>query len=90
MVVTFWVVTHFLFNPVEISGYNLFGLQPPGNQPEITPTWLKSTTLDQAGPKKARPAGFLDFFLFFKRIYNETDLNDDPHFFLSFGLRVLK
>jgi hypothetical protein len=23
------------------------------------------------------PAGFLDFFLFFKRISNETDLNDD-------------
>ena len=42
------------------------------------------------GPKSpGRPADFLDFFLFFKRNSNETDLNDDLHIFLSFGLLVL-
>jgi hypothetical protein len=33
-VVTFWVVTHFLFNRVEIQGYNPSGLQPPVINPK--------------------------------------------------------
>ena len=58
--------------------------------------------LARAGPKKARPEpdparpgkpgparGLFGFFLVFKRISNETGLNDDLHIFFSFGLRVL-
>jgi len=58
------------------------------SRPETSPT--RAIPEPDPGPERpGRPAGFLDFSLFCKRISNETDLNDDLHIFLSCGLTVL-